>query len=461
MPHDGAASGWCAQGLPDAHCHDGARRACAAFGLFHRPWIMPTSSDSSAHRSLPACDSVPLIDVRRSFAALRSELLTAIERVCASGNYVLGPECAQLEKSVAEYCRAPFAVGCASGSDALLLACMALDLGPGDEVLMPSYTFFATASAVWRLGAKPVFVDIDPDTFNLDPEQLAAKVSPATKAIIPVHLYGQCAAMDDVLDIAKRHRLAVIEDAAQAIGAEHRGRPAGSLGDIGCLSFYPTKNLGAMGDGGMLVTGREDLDKKLRLLRTHGMEPRYYHHVVGVNSRLDGLQAAILNVKLPHLELWTRLREQHARRYRELFSACELDRVLGLPEAMPGCRHVWNQYVVRVPNGNRDALREHLRQQQVASEVYYPVPLHLQKCFQSLGYREGSLPETERAAQETLALPVFAEMTHAEQDVVVRHTAAFFGVEPPRLGHKLQGPHFLKQAGQPSSAATSGATFVP
>lgn len=385
---------------------------------------------------------------------MRSELLTAIERVCANGNYILGPECAQLEKSVAEYCRVPYGIGCASGSDALLLACMALDIGPGDEVIMPSYTFFATASAVWRLGAKPVFVDIDPATFNIDPEQIAAKISPATKAIIPVHLYGQCAAMEAIVPLAKKHRLAVIEDAAQAIGAEHRGRAAGSLGDIGCLSFYPTKNLGGMGDGGMLVTGRKDLDKKLRLLRTHGMEPRYYHHVVGINSRLDGLQAAILNVKLPHLELWTRLREQHARRYRELFTTCGLDRVLGLPQATPGGRHVWNQYVVRVPNGNRDALREHLKGQQVATEVYYPVPLHLQKCFESLGYRAGSLPETERAAAETLALPVFAEMSHAEQDAVVRSIAMFYGVEPPALGHKLQGPHFLQRAGKPSANAS-------
>lgn len=415
---------------------------------------MPTSPDSSSRRSPPVSDSVPLIDVRRSFAALRGELLTAVERVCASGNYVLGPECAKLEKSVAEYCRTPYAIGCASGSDALLLACMALDIGPGDEVLMPSYTFFATASAVWRLGAKPVFVDIDPVTFNLDVDQLAAKVSPATKAIIPVHLYGQCAEMDAVLEVSKRHRLAVIEDAAQAIGAEYRGRPAGSLGDVACLSFYPTKNLGAMGDGGMLVTARQDLDQNLRLLRTHGMEPRYYHHIVGINSRLDGLQAAILNVKLPHLELWTRLREQHARRYHDLFANCGLDRVLTLPTAAAGRRHVWNQYVIRVPDGNRDALREHLRQQQVATEVYYPVPLHLQKCFASLGYRQGSLPETERAAQESLALPVFAEMTHAEQDAVVERIATFFGVQPPALGHKLQGPHFMRRAagGQPAAA---------
>lgn len=389
-------------------------------------------------------ESVPLIDVRRSFAALRGELLTAIERVCSSGNYILGPECARLEKSLAEYCRVPHAVGCASGSDALLLACMALDIGPGDEVLMPSYTFFATASAVWRLGAKPVFVDIDPVTFNIDANQLSARVTPATKAIVPVHLYGQCAAMDAILEFARQHRLAVIEDAAQAIGAEHRGRPAGSMGDVGCLSFYPTKNLGAMGDGGMLVTRRDDLDKKLRLLRAHGMEPRYYHHVVGINSRLDGLQAAILNVKLPHLELWTRLREQHARRYHELFTAGGLDRFVQLPQAAPGGRHVWNQYVIRVAEDNRDALREHLKSQQVATEIYYPVPLHEQVCFQPLGYRRGSLPETERAARTTVALPVFAEMTHAEQDVVVRHIASFFGVEPPQTGHKLRGPHFLR-----------------
>ena len=384
----------------------------------------PTFPTTPLVASPPA--GVPLLDVQRQYRTIRREIVQAIERVCDSGRFVLGPDCEQLEQALAGYCQVPHAIACASGSDALLLALMAYDIGPGDEVLMPSYTFFATASAAWRLGAKPVFVDLDPITFNLAPHLLEKLITPATKAILPVHLYGQCADMRSILAIAGRHQIPVIEDAAQAVGAEYDGRRAGSWGSIGCLSFYPTKNLGGFGDGGLLTTNDAKLADKLRLLRTHGMQPRYYHHVVGINSRLDTLQAAVLNVKLPYLEGWTTGRQANAKRYTELFALCGLDRVLGLPRIAPLCRHVWNQYVIRVPDGRRDALRTHLAERKIGTEIYYPVPLHLQECFSTLVYERGSLPESERAAEETLALPIFPELTAAEQQTVVREIAAFF-----------------------------------
>jgi dTDP-4-amino-4,6-dideoxygalactose transaminase len=374
----------------------------------------------------PSQSGVPLLDVQRQYQTIRRDVAQAIERVCDSGRFVMGPDCEQLELALAEYCQVPHAIACASGSDALLLALLAYDIGPGDEVLMPSYTFFATASAAWRLGAKPVFVDIDPITFNMAPHLLEGLITPATKAIVPVHLYGQCADMRSILAIARRHQIPVIEDAAQAIGAEYDGRRAGSWGAIGCLSFYPTKNLGGFGDGGLLTTTDAQLADKLRLLRTHGMRPRYHHQVVGINSRLDTLQAAVLNVKLPYLESWTAGRQANAQRYTELFALCGLDRVLALPRIGALCRHVWNQYVIRVPEGHRDALRAHLADRKIGTEIYYPIPLHLQECFAPLGYRQGSLPESERAAEGTLALPIFPELTDAEQQTVVREIAAFF-----------------------------------
>jgi len=393
--------------------------------------------------------SVPLLDVGRQHEPLREELLAAMQSVCDSGRFVLGPECEQLEQAIADYCQARFAVACASGSDALLLALMAYDIGPDDEVLLPSYTFFATASAVWRLGAKPVFVDIEPDTFNIDPARLAACITRDTRAIIPVHLYGQCADMSKINEIARRHKLVVIEDAAQAIGAEFNNRRAGALADVGCISFYPTKNLGGMGDGGMLTTDKPELAEKLRLLRGHGMQPRYYHKVVGINSRLDTLQAAVLGVKLPHLERWTEMRQANAERYDELFSACGLDSVLELPQVAPQRRHAWNQYIVRVPEGRRDALREHLTGARVGTEIYYPVPLHLQECFRALGYKPGSLRESERAAAETLALPIFPELTVAEQQAVVTQIAAFYGM---KTGERsvVSAPKFMNRSNAPS-----------
>ena len=370
--------------------------------------------------------SVPLLDVTRSNNPLREEILSAVKRVIDSGQFVLGPDCTIFENSIAEACQTTHAIGCASGSDALILSLMALDVTSGDEVIVPSFTFFATASAIWQLGARPVFVDIDPATFNIDPSRVAAAITPATKAIIPVHLFGQCAAMEPINEIARREGIAVVEDAAQALGARFNGRPAGSLSDVACFSFYPTKNLGGFGDGGMLTTARDDLSDRLQLLRGHGMQPRYTHQVVGVNSRLDSIQAAALNVKLSHLGEWTRRRQQNASRYAELFKGKDIDQVVTLPSTAPHCEHVWNQYTIRVPHGQRDELRKYLASCKIGTEVYYPIPLHRQKCFQSLGYRPGSFPETERAAAEVLSLPIFPELTSREQQTVVTRIGDFF-----------------------------------
>ena len=363
---------------------------------------------------------VPMLDVTRENTRLGEEIVEAMAEVCRSGAFVHGPACGKLEKAVAEYCGVEHAVGCASGSDALLLALMVLGIGAGDEVILPSFTFFATAGAVWRLGATPVFVDIDAKTFNLDPSQVLGKLTKNTKAIIPVHLFGQCAAMDEIRSIASAARgVPIIEDACQAIGAEYKGQRAGSLGTMGCLSFYPTKNLGGFGDGGMITTNDGDLAAKLRVLRDHGQQPRYYHHYVGLNSRLDALQAAVLGVKLPHLDEWAREREQHAAHYAAEFAMRGLGRELVGPHLDKDCRHVWNQYTVRVTGGRRDALQKYLTERQIGSAIYYPVPLHLQKCFAPLGYREGSLPKTEQACREVLSLPVYPELSAAEQAAVI------------------------------------------
>lgn len=384
-----------------------------------QPEILPFSRVANTHATVPLA-KVPLLDVGRGNQPLRDELLAAIAGVVDSGRFLHGPEVTALEQNVAQVCGTSHAVGCASGSDALLLALMALDIGPGDQVIVPSFTFFATASAVWRLGAQPVFADIDPTSFNIDPCDIARKITPATKAIIPVHLFGQCADMDPILELARRHNLSVIEDAAQAIGASYHGRPAGSMGDIGCLSFYPTKNLGAFGDGGMITTQSVELEQRLRLLAAHGMSPRYYHREVGINSRLDTIQAAILGVKLRHLSQWTASRAANAARYWQLLSEAGLDGALNLPQAGRGQGHVWNQYTVRVPGGRRDAIKAHLAQCGVGAEIYYPVPLHQQQCFAALGHRDGSLPVTERASREVLSLPIFPELTDVELQTVVQ-----------------------------------------
>ncbi len=387
-----------------------------------------------------AVSPVPLIDVSRQFEPLRAEILAAIADVCDSGRFILGPDCVELEREMAAYCGANHAISCASGSDALLLALMAADIGPGDEVICPSYTFFATASAVWRLDAKPVFVDIDPQTLNICPSAIENAITPATKAIIPVHLFGQCAEMDAIDAVARQHDLLVITDAAQAIGAEYNGRRAGSIGKMACFSFYPTKNLGGFGDGGMLTTNDDALADRLMLLRGHGMRPRYFHREVGINSRLDSIQAAVLRIKLRHLETWTQMRRDNAARYQAMFAEYGLDRMVGLPREARGCRHVWNQFVIRVPDGKRDALRAYLAERQIGTEIYYPVPLHEQDCFRGLGYPPESLPETHRASLETLALPCFPELTSEEQATVVGTIAGFYGLPLRRLHRTIPTP---------------------
>ena len=361
---------------------------------------------------------VPLLDLKQQHAQLREELLAATARILDSQQFVLGEEVRLLEEETARYCGTKHAVGCASGSDALLLALMALDIRAGDEVITTPFSFFATASAITRTNATPVFVDIEPRTYNIDPAKLEAAITPRTRAIMPVHLYGQCASMDAINEIAARHNLAVIEDAAQAIGAEDAGRRAGSLGRVGCFSFYPTKNLGAAGDAGLLTTTDDALAERLRRLRVHGGATEYLHTEIGINSRLDALQAAVLRVKLPHLDSWSQGRRERAEIYSLLLTNARLKFDLRVPFIRENARHIFHQYVVRVP-AHRDALMEHLRAHGVGVKIYYPVPLHLQECFGYLGYREGALPEAERTARETLALPVYPELRLEQQQYVV------------------------------------------
>jgi dTDP-4-amino-4,6-dideoxygalactose transaminase len=368
---------------------------------------------------------VPLLDLAEQHQQLRPEIDAAIGRVLDTNGFILGAEVAALEQEIAEYCNAKYAVGCASGSDAILLALMAVGVGPGDEVITTPYSFFATVSSITRLGATPVFVDIEPDTFNIDPKLIEAKITKNTKAIEPVHLYGQCADMEVINRIASEKNIPVVEDAAQAIGAEDNGKRAGSMSAIGCFSFYPSKNLGGLGDGGMMTTSDETLNRKLLGLRNHGAEEKYYHKYVGLNSRLDGFQGATLRVKLPYLDVWTERRRVNAARYGSLFTDAGLIEQIDLPVARENCRHIYNQYVVRVP-GRRDELRAFLTENGVGTDVYYPVPLHLQECFAYLDYREGDLPESERAARETLALPIYPELRPEQQEYVVETFARFF-----------------------------------
>lgn len=360
--------------------------------------------------------AVPLLDLGAQYATIREEIQEAIERVVASQRFILGPEVDALEAEIAAYSQAEFGIGVSSGTDALLVALMALEIGPGDEVITTPYSFFATAGAIARLGATPVFVDIEADTYNIDPKQIRKAVTAQTKAVIPVHLYGQMADMDAIMDVAQEHNLHVIEDAAQAIGAESAGRRAGSIGDMGCFSFFPSKNLGGFGDGGMVVTNDPQLAERVRILRSHGAKPKYYHQFVGGNFRLDALQAAVLRVKLRHLDDWTTARQSNAARYRTLFAEAGFPASM-LPYEIPDGRHIYNQFVIRV--AERDALAAHLRDRKIGTEVYYPVPLHRQECFAPLGYHAGSLPASEAAARETLALPIYPELTAAMQQVVV------------------------------------------
>jgi dTDP-4-amino-4,6-dideoxygalactose transaminase len=360
---------------------------------------------------------VPLLDLQAQYRPLRDEILAAITRVCDSQRFIMGPEIDALERELAAQLGVRHAVSVSSGTDALLLALMVLGIGPGDEVVTTTYSFFATAGCVVRVGAKPVLVDIDPATFNLDPGQTAAAITPRTKAILPVHLYGLAADLDPIMAAADRAGVAVIEDAAQAIGATYQSRPLGGIGALGCFSFFPSKNLGAFGDAGLLTTNDDALARRARLLRTHGMQPRYYHHVVGANFRMDALQAAVLRVKAPHLEGWTEGRRRNAGRYRALFREAGLEGAVTLPVEPADRRHIYNQFVIRT--AERDALKRHLDGLGIGNEIYYPVPFHLQPCFAELGYRRGAFPHAEQAAAETLAIPIYGELTGAQQGTVV------------------------------------------
>lgn len=369
--------------------------------------------------SLTASEPVPFIDLKAQFQTIRPEINAAVERVFENQAFVLGDEVSELEFEIAEYCDSRDAIGCASGSDALLLSLIGLDIGPGDEVITSPFTFFATAGAICRTGATPVFVDVLPDTYNIDPIAIEAAVTPNTRAIMPVHIFGQCVDMDPVWRIATKHGLSIIEDACQAIGATYNGRRAGVLGRTGCFSFFPTKNLGAAGDGGIITTDDPVLAGKLRRLRVHGDLGGYTHKEIGFNSRLDALQAAVLRVKLKYLEQWTEGRIANAARYANLCEDRKLTDHLELPVAKADRRHVYNQYTLRIGEGRRDEILNSLREQQVGAAVYYPTPLHLQECFAGLGYQQGELPEAERASAEVLSLPIFAELTEAQQDRVV------------------------------------------
>lgn len=375
-----------------------------------------------------APSSVPLLDVNRDNRPLRDEFVEALTSVVDSGRFLFGPDVTELENEVATYSQAENAVGCASGSDALLLALMALGVERGDEVIVPSFTFFASVSCITRLGATPVFIDIDPTTYNMNADLLESKITSKTKAIIPVHLFGQCAAIDRICQIAGDKDIPVVEDAAQAIGAAYHSRPAGSWGSVGCFSFYPTKNLGGMGDGGMLTSNDAGIADRLRLFAGHGMRPRYYHQVVGINSRLDTFQAAVLRVKMKHLPAAVEGRANNADRYDRLLTDAGLvgDDAIGLPHRDENAFHVWNQYSVRVAGGKRDELRAHLSESGVGSEIYYPVPMHQQECFRDMGLSGEGLEETERASREILNLPIFPSLTESEQHRVIESISSFY-----------------------------------
>lgn len=366
---------------------------------------------------------VPFLDLQAQYRPLREAMLAAIARVCDSQRFIMGPEIEALERELARLVGVDHAIAVSSGTDALLLALMALGIKHGDEVITTSYSFFATAGTIVRVGATPVFVDIERDTFNLDPAAVVRAMTPRTRAIIPVHLFGLSAEVDPIVAEASKEGVPVIEDAAQAIGATCRSRTVGAIGTCGCFSFFPSKNLGAFGDAGLVTTNDADLARRMRLLRTHGMEPKYYHHLVGGNFRMDALQAAVLRVKAPHLSAWTEGRRLNAARYARLFKdAGLLDRV-ALPTVPPDRTHVFNQFVIR--SADRDGLKRHLDASGIGNEIYYPVPFPLQPCFADLGHRRGDFPEAERAAAESLALPIYAELTLDQQEAVVAAIAEF------------------------------------
>ena len=357
--------------------------------------------------------NVAFLDLKRQYSSIKEELDQAVFSVLSHARFIMGPEVKAFEEQVAKYCGIKFAIGVASGTDALLLSLRACGVRPGDEVITTGFSFFATAGVITRLGAIPVYVDIDPDTYNMNPEQTEKKITSKTKAIMPVHLYGQCADMDPIMEIANKQNLKVVEDAAQAIGSKYKGKKAGSLGDFGCFSFFPSKNLGAAGDGGMVVTNNPEMADLIRMLRVHGAKPKYYHSIVGYNSRLDTLQAAILSVKLKYLDGWTQKRREHAKVYNDAFKDSEII----TPKEEDFNYHIYHQYTIAVKN--RDHLREVLKENQIGHDVYYPVPLHLQECYKSLGYKEGYLPVIEKKGREVISIPIYPELTSEEQSFVI------------------------------------------
>ncbi len=374
--------------------------------------------------------NIPLLDLKAQYQTIRTEILAAIEATCDEQGFILGPRVVALEQAIASYVGSRAAVGVASGSDALLLALMALGVKAGDEVITVPFTFFATAGAISRLGAKPVFIDIKPDTFNMDPALIERAITPRTKVIIPVHLFGLCAEMEHINQVARQRKIGVVEDACQAIGASRNRTHAGAWGDIACFSFFPSKNLGGFGDGGMATTNNQALADTIAMLRVHGSRVRYLHEAIGINSRLDSLQAAILLVKLKYLDQWAAGRRRNASRYDQLFRQANLlDRVI-LPKVGSESTHVYNQYTIRVPK--RDELRVYLKDKGIGTEVYYPLPMHLQNCYQDLGYQKGAFPVCERAAEEVLSIPVYAELSDDQAGYVVECVKKFYDLSDRR-----------------------------
>lgn len=390
------------------------------------------TDDNQGGVRMSTTTGVPLCDLQPQFKALEPKLTEAALRVLKSGQVIGGPEIAGFEAEAAKYCGAGYGVTCSSGSDALLLALAALEIGPGDEVICPPFTFFATVGAICRIGAKPVFVDIEPDSYNIDPAKIEAAITRKTKAIMVVHLFGQCAEMTPIWAVAERHSLPIIEDAAQAIGSEYGGNRTGTLGSMACFSFYPSKNLGAYGDAGLIVTSDPEWAKRMLCLRNHGMEPKYHHKFMGWNGRCDAIQAALLRVKLPHLDKWTEQRQEAAARYDGLIDEHRLGGAVQKPVRLPNRRHVFNQYVLRVADGRRDALVQHFRNEKIGCEIYYPIPLHLQECLKFLGHGRGDFPVSEDAATSVIALPMFPEITFEQQCRVVASMADFLLAAPAR-----------------------------
>jgi dTDP-4-amino-4,6-dideoxygalactose transaminase len=362
---------------------------------------------------------VPFLDLKRQYGAIKKEMDEAVFSVLSNTQFILGPEVKSLEEKIAVYCGTKFAIGVASGTDALLLSLRACGVKSGDEVITTGFSFFASAGVISRLGANPIFVDIDPETYNINPDQIEKKVTPKTKAIMPVYLFGQCANMDPIMEVARKHNLKVIEDAAQAIGAEYKGKKAGAIGEFGCFSFFPSKNLGGAGDGGMVVTNDPELAEMVRILRVHGSKPKYYHSTIGYNSRLDTIQAAILSVKLKYLDDWTKKRREHAEVYNSAFK--DLDMIT--PKEENFNYHIYNQYTIAVKN--RDELRNYLKEKQIGHDTYYPVPLHLQECYKFLGYKKGDLPVSEKKAEEVVSIPIYPELTEEEQEYVISTIKGF------------------------------------